>query len=107
MPISFIPEEEKAAKRPFKIPFLLWYILIPVLILGIVFYFIFQKVPESEIVIEPQDIGLTIQELKKIETSLGIFTSKTLKSLKENPFPKIPTVPSEKVGRGDPFSPVK
>ena len=107
MPISFIPEEEKVERKRLKVPFLVWYILIPIVVLGVVFYFIFQRIPEEEIIIEPQDIGLTIQELKKIETGLEILNNKTLQSLKENPFPEIPKVPSNKLGRQDPFLPVK
>jgi len=106
MPISFIPEEKKKEKKGFKIPFLVWWILVPLLILVAIFYFIFQgmpgEIPESEKVSD-QVIELNIQDFKKIEKNLEVFNKKIFKELKENPFPRIPKVPPEKVGRSNPF----
>lgn len=106
MPITFIPEEEKE-KKGLRIPFWIWWILIPVLILGPVFYFVFQEIPESEIVIEAKDVGLREGDLEKIENSLSIFKKELFKSLVLPDFTHLPKAPSKKIGRKNPFLPIK
>jgi len=111
MPISFVPEREKKEKREkrgLKIPLLFWWILIPLLILGAISYFVFQEIPESEIVLRTQDIGLLKdQDFVKIERNLELFDKKNwkelFKELQENIFTRIPKVPSKEVGRSTPL----
>lgn len=110
MPISFIPEaetEKKERKISFKIPVLVWWIVVPILILGGVLYSLLQVIPESEITVDPDEIGINIEDLQNIEGALNVFNDKQVqnlfKQLTKNPFPKVPKVPSEIIGRPNPF----
>lgn len=103
MPISFIPEKKE---ERLKISFRVLWILIFSLVLVPILYFMFQEVPESEIIIKPEILGLDEKILGEIESNLKIFEKKVFKDLKANPFPKLPA-PPKKIGRENPLAPIK
>lgn len=118
MAILFSKDEDKGGivekkRRKTRIPFWGWWLLIFVASLGIVVYFIFpREIPESEIVLEI-DQGLNMADLEAIEKCLKIVEGQLIQDL--TPSISIPEigaggiveVPSEKIGRQNPFAPVK
>jgi len=112
MPISFVPETAKREKVTFRIPFFIWWIIIPLVIFGLIFYVLLQKEVQEGTELASANVALlSVEELERIEDDLKVFTDKKIqeiiKNLRENPFPKAPKVPSSKVGRSDPFKSFK
>jgi hypothetical protein len=104
MAISFIPKEPKEEERKRKgfIPFWILYIIIPVLILAPILYFITRPFPEDIIV----PTGLSMENLQELESQMEVLEKPLFQSL-TSVIPEEFPVPKEKVGRGNPFSPVK
>ena len=104
MAISFIPKEpkEEGKKRKIFIPFWVIYIIIPILILAPILYFITRPFPEDIIV----PTGLSMKNLQKLESQIKVLEKPSFQSL-TSVIPEEFPVPKEKVGRGNPFSPVK
>lgn len=102
MPISFIPEKrEERIRISYRI---LWILIFPLVLLPIL-YFVLQEIPESEIIIKPEILGLDEKKLGEIEKSLKTFEKEVFKDLKANPFSKLPP-PPKKIGRENPFAPI-
>lgn len=98
---SFDSADSKTKKRRIFIPFWIIYIIIPVLVLAPILYFILLSSPED---IETR--GLSMEEVEKIENDMKILETSLFQSLS----PVLPgefVIPKEKVGRKNPFAPIK
>lgn len=94
--------DKKGTKIKIRFPF---EAAIPIVVLGAVFYFILSVEPPSEDKIISQ-AGISIEELKRIDSKLEALKDPFFQSLKST-LPDEFTIIPEKVGRSNPFEPVK
>lgn len=108
MAILFAKEERE--RKGFRFPFWGWWILIFILVLGPIIYFIyFEEIPENEITPATYK-GLSKTDLEKIKKYFSIMEGQLFQDLIPSipiSSDEVPSIPSEKIGRQNPFAPVK
>ena len=77
------------------------YIIIPVLIIAPILYFIL-NLPSEDIVVP----GLSVEKLEKIENEMKLLETPLFQSLNLT-LPEEFPIPKEKIGRKNPFAPVR
>ena len=101
MSSQLISNNSENKKIKISVPFWVIYIIIPVLILVPILYFILIAPPE-EVTIP----GLSIEEVDMIEKDMEILETSFFQSL-SLVIPEEFSIPKEKIGRENPFAPVK
>jgi len=101
--MNISPTSDGSKKRKIKISVYFWmiYIIIPVLVITPILYFILS--PLSEDILVP---GLSVEKLEKIENEMKILETPLFQSLTLTIPEEFPT-PKEKIGRKNPFAPVR
>lgn len=110
-----IIQEEKPEKRKISIPFWVVWVIIPLIILGGILYFTyFQKIPESEIILDATKVGMTEKDFEEVDKILTTMQKSSFKDLTPvisnfsySPSTPIIAVPPGSKGRPDPFAPVQ
>ena len=94
---------DSSKKRKIKISVYFWmiYIIFPILVITPILYFILNP-PSEDIVVS----GLSVEKLEKIENEMKVLETPLFQSLNLT-LPEEFPIPKEKIGRKNPFAPVR